>query len=311
VKYIVLLMLIAVHGHFFTDYISISVLLILYLILDACFRLSRQELSVYLALSGISLVLYYYFHFQSFIELLFYFLLFGFFAYVMNDQLNTRQEQRDIYERLLDEYRKLKRLNLAAENNARLEERNRIARDIHDSVGHRLTALIMKLETLGIQKGSNEYAELKTLARESLEDTRQAVKALQADENEGIATVVHLIRKLEAESQLRVQFTLNHGVLSIPITNEMSIVLYRVIQEALTNIMRHSESREAYINLSESAIGDIYFEIANPLRERKPFVIGFGIKNMRARVEEVNGWFQVNQTKDSFIISGTIPRGES
>src|SRR5699024_5616575 len=222
-----------------------------------------------------------------FIELLFYFLLFGFFAYVMNDQLNTRQEQRDIYERLLDEYRKLKRLNLAAENNARLEERNRIARDIHDSVGHRLTALIMKLETLGIQKRSNEYAVLKTLARESLEDTRQAVKALQADENEGIATVVHLIRKLEAESQLRVQFTLNHGVLSIPITNEMSIVLYRVIQEALTNIMRHSESREAYITLSESATGDIYFEIANPVREPKSFVIGFGIKNMRARVEEV------------------------
>src|SRR5699024_10463177 len=101
----VLFVLIAAHGHFFTDYISLSVLLILYLILDACFRLNKQEFSVYLALSGISLTIYYYFHFQSFIELLFYFLLFGFPAYTMNDQLSTRREQQDIYERLLDEYR--------------------------------------------------------------------------------------------------------------------------------------------------------------------------------------------------------------
>ena len=49
------------------------------------------------------------------------------------------------------------------------------------------------------------------MAKESLEETRHAVKALQAEENEGIATIVHLIRKLEAESHVLVQFTLKQG----------------------------------------------------------------------------------------------------
>ena len=60
--------------------------------------------------------------------------------------------KRQLYEELLSEYRKLVRMNLKAENNARMKERTNIARDIHDSVGHRLTALIMKLEILKYSK---------------------------------------------------------------------------------------------------------------------------------------------------------------
>ena len=88
-------------------------------------------------------------------------------------------------------------MNLNAEVNTTYKERNTIARDIHDSVGHRLTALIMKLEMLSIQNSNSDYDELKSMAKESLEEIRKSVKTMQTDENEGIATVVHLIRKLE------------------------------------------------------------------------------------------------------------------
>nr|WP_245251006.1 histidine kinase [Virgibacillus litoralis] len=201
-------------------------------------------------------------------------------------------------------------MNLAAERDARLEERTKIARDIHDSVGHRLTALIMKLEMLSIQNNSAEYSELKVMAQGSLDQTRHAVKALQREEHEGLATVVHLIRKLEAESHIQVQFTIKQGVLSVPLSNEKSVVLYRVIQEALTNAMRHAQSKEVHINLGRSATGAISFEVLNRIYDATPFEFGFGLSNMKDRVEEVNGTLYVYQTEGKFVVLGTIPVNE-
>src|SRR5690625_731904 len=147
------------------------------------------------------------------------------------------------------------------------------------------------------------------MTKESFEDTRSAVKALQIEESEGIATVVHLIRKLEAESHLLIQFTLKQGVLSVPMTNEMSVVLYRVIQEALTNIMRHGETRHAHITLEKSATDDLLFEVRNPVHNRTPFKMGFGLKNMQARVEAIDGKLVIKQIDHECVVSGKIVKG--
>src|SRR5690625_2772732 len=122
------------------------------------------------------------------------------------------------------------------EEDAKKENNKRIAREIHDSVRHQLTALIMKLEMLHIQKPNPEFAELKEMANKSLAETRQAVQTLRDTDSSGITAVIQLIRKLEAESQLLIQFTLKEGVLSVPLSNEHGVVLYRVMQEALTNV---------------------------------------------------------------------------
>lgn len=309
-KYSGLALITGLHGYLFTEDIALTVLILLYILIDAGFRLVIKKLSLFLVATGLFIFLLSYFGEILTVERTVLYVFLGFFVVIVNQMMNERREQQGIYEELLGEYRKLKRLNRLAENNARSEERTRIARDIHDSVGHRLTALIMKLEMLTIQEKNREYDELKEMAKMSLGETRLAVKTLQTEESEGIATVVHLIRKLEAESHLLVQFTMKQGVLSIPVTNEMNVVLYRVIQEALTNIMRHGEMRDAHITLGRSATGDIVFEITNPVRNPKPYIDGFGLKNMRARVEEMNGYFRVYQTENQFIISGSIPREE-
>lgn len=309
-KYVSLALLTGLHGYFFTENITVSTLILLYIIIDACFRLDTKKFLIFLVVTTIIILTLNILHEVVISERIALYVFLGFLAFTVNHMVSDRREQQEIYEQLLGEYRMLKRLHVAAENNARSEERTRIARDIHDSVGHRLTALIMKLEMLHIQEKNDEYEELKQMARESLEDTRLAVKALQTEESEGIATVVHLIRKLEAESHLLVQFTMKQGVLSIPMTNKMSVVLYRVIQEALTNIMRHSESRDTHIILERSAVGGVQFEITNPIHNQEGFQWGFGLKNMRARVEELNGKLHVYQTKNQFIVSGNIPREE-
>ena len=175
-------------------------------------------------------------------------LTFYFMAILGNHAVNERTEIQEMYyEALTGEYRRLKRLARLVEEEARNEERTKIARDIHDSVGHKLTALLMQLEIFAMDYGYEKIAPLKKLASDSLEETRNAVKALKAKEIEGIATILQLIKKLESESFLEVHLTTKQGILSTKLTNEESVVLYRVIQEGLTNAMRHAHVREVYV----------------------------------------------------------------
>jgi len=237
---------------------------------------------------------------------------FYYIANLTNELLTDRNDQRKLYEELLGEYRTLKRLALASEEEARYQERTKIARDIHDSVGHKLTALLMQLEVLSIQNGESEVNqdhlnELKKLAKESLEETRYAVRTLKSSEQEGISTILQLIKKLEAESHILVHFTTKQGILNVKLTNDQSVVLYRVIQEGLTNAMRHAHSKEVQVILGRTATLDIEFLIKNRVYNAKPFEEGFGLSNMRKRVEELGGTLSIYQTENEFVIRGMIP----
>src|SRR5690625_7965605 len=105
-------------------------------------------------------------------------------------------------------------------------------RDLHDSVSHKLTPLIMKLEMLAIQTGDAQYRGVKKMAEDSLAETREAVSVLKSDENQGIGTVVQLIRKLESESHLIVTFTLKEGESATTLSHEPNIHLYRITPDA-------------------------------------------------------------------------------
>lgn len=231
-----------------------------------------------------------------------YFLLFQ-----LNDSKQLNETRKKLYDELVHEYRQLKRIHVNTAENIKIMERTRIARDLHDSVGHQLTALIIKLEMLAIQKQDEIYRDLKKMAFESLEETREAVKALQVQDEEGIAAVVQLIQKLETESNLHIQFTLQQGILSVALSNRVSVALYRMIQEALTNAMRHSEKRLIKIIIGKTAIGDIEFCVTNEIIEPRRFEYGFGLKNMRERAEELGGRLEVQQTDRLFIVRGILP----
>ncbi|WP_339216124.1 histidine kinase [Ornithinibacillus sp. FSL M8-0202] len=305
--YILLSLIIFLHGLLIAEENLITIILLVYISMIASFRLRENKLKLYILMNLLLSILLSYLQMSHVVAIMVMVVFLYFLLLSINQYVTMLQEQRNLYEELRSEYRKLKRMNLLAEETARVEERNRIARDIHDSVGHRLTALIMKLETLAIQTKNEDYRELKKMAEDSLGETRQAVKTLQAEESEGIATVVHLIRKLEAESQIVVQFTIKQGVLTVPLSNDHSVVLYRVLQEALTNAMRHGYSREIHVVLGKSAIGDVTFEISNTVYEVKPFTFGFGLTNMKKRLEEIGGRLDVYQKENQFYVSGIIP----
>ena len=304
--YIILTIIIGLHGFLIQESV-LTMLIFLSISMTAMFRLKVFNFSIYLTFVTLLSILLRILLGESVLIPLIVTFFFSFLASTLNKQITENNEQKMMYERLVSEYGQLKRMNVSSEKQARLEERTRIARDIHDSVGHRLTALIMTLEMLAIQKGDSDLRKVKQMAVESLEETREAVKALQASESEGIATVVHLIRKLEAESHMLIRFTLKEGVLSVPLSNEQSVVLYRVIQEALTNAMRHAQTREVHVTLGKSSNGNVTFNISNPYQAKKGIEFGFGLTNMKNRVEELDGRLDVYQTENHFIVKGVIP----
>lgn len=224
-------------------------------------------------------------------------------TWVRQEEVTARNEA------LLSEYRKMKRQIVASEQAAREEERAQVGRDIHDSVGHKLTALLMQLEVFRMQTDettAKRVQELKEMAKESLEETRSAVKALRHHESGGLSAIVSLIRKLESESFFRVNFSVRHGALSAPLSNTQSIAVFRSVQEALTNIMRHSNARDAEIIFEAPGGGVFRFEVINIWQENKSFREGFGLRSMRERMELAGGRLEVIPYEDRFVVRGTL-----
>ncbi|MED1603398.1 sensor histidine kinase [Alkalihalophilus marmarensis] len=246
----------------------------------------------------------------SIVFIILYFSMVGLGFMAFYHYYNSHKEVTARNEALLSEYRKVKRQVAASEHLARQEERTQIARDIHDSVGHKLTALLMQIEVSRLKadvQTASDLLNLKELAKESLDETRSAVKTLKQDEVGGISAIINLIRKLEAENFLRIQFSLKPGAFSASLSNEQMITVYRAVQEALTNMMRHSGGREVKITF-EAPAGEVFrFEVTNPLKEETPYTEGFGLKSMRERVENVSGQLEIYQGNRQFVVRGTLP----
>lgn len=244
---------------------------------------------------------------QTFIGI--YLLLF-ILAMIFYKKIQDRSDDLDErYQALLMEYRGLKRRAASKEEVVRQEERIFIAQEIHDSVGHKLTALLMQLEMFRLHI-SGEYkeqvADLKQLASESLEETRRAVKSLKETEVGGLTGILQLIRKLEMEQFIRIHFSVKHGAFTAQLSGEQSFVIYRAVQEALTNIMKHSQAREAEV-MFEAPGGSIFrFEISNPVEHQRTYQEGFGIASMRTRVEKFGGELEVYQIGERFVVRGYI-----
>ncbi|MGL5074653.1 MAG: sensor histidine kinase, partial [Waterburya sp.] len=149
----------------------------------------------------------------------------------------------------------LRKYALLIEDRAMLQERNRIAREIHDSLGHSLTAQNIQLANAllylrsNLERSESFLAEAKKLGSHALQDVRQSVATLRADPLQGKILKV-AIAELVKDLQYRTEINF-HYQSDIPdfLTNEITSTVYRIVQEALTNMMKHSQATEVKISL--------------------------------------------------------------
>jgi two-component system, sensor histidine kinase and response regulator len=226
-------------------------------------------------------------------------------------QLSLRQMQRMLQtqnERLQQAEAELRRaleqerqLNQRIEEMTALEERNRIARDIHDSLGHSLVALNIQMETaLNLWKDAPQKAyeflvEAKQLGSQALNDVRESVADMRADPLQG-----QLLEK--AIATLTQEFHHTTGIapkckidISLPFSNSVNTVVYRIVQEGLTNISKHAKATAVRLQIQTTPT-----ELLLRLQDNgKGFCInenqiGFGLQGMRERVLAVGGQLEVN-----------------
>jgi two-component system NarL family sensor kinase len=150
------------------------------------------------------------------------------------------------------------RLFAASTQIGALEERNRIAREIHDTVAQGLSAIVLHLETADAlaESGHNpallrqSLQQALALTRTNLEEVRRSVLDLRAKPLEGrtlAAALAELAQLTGKQGQLTVEFTAVGG--SHPLSVALETGLYRVAQEALNNICAHAHARHAWLHL--------------------------------------------------------------
>ncbi len=180
------------------------------------------------------------------------------------------------------------------------QERNRIARELHDSLGHALTGLNLQLQT-AIKlcqldpNGAREFlAEAHRLAAAATKEVRQSVKALRSD---GLQT-----QSLDELIELLVNdFHQTTGILpraeidtSIAISQQFVVPIYRIIQEALNNIRKYAKASEIKINL-RTTCEQIHFQIKDNGRgfDLEQVRGGYGLRGMQERVAVIRGNFHL------------------
>ncbi|NJP37957.1 histidine kinase [Alkalicoccus luteus] len=211
------------------------------------------------------------------------------------------------------ENRRLRRSVELQEQEVREEERIRIARDIHDSVGHQLTALLMQAGVLKRSLAGEEQLQLdaeriEATAGEALEQTREAVRHMRSEElPAGVHAVLHLLRKLERESQMTVQWKAEDGFLSAPFTNDQRIAVYRFVQEGMTNAMKHGRTRSVSLHVQIRGGRQAVLTLQNRTTPETDRPAGSGLRGLSERFDALGGRLVWEHGGDVFTMEAVFP----
>jgi two-component system, NarL family, sensor histidine kinase UhpB len=201
-----------------------------------------------------------------------------------NDMLDRlERERRDSARRALD---------------AQEDERRRMARELHDEIGQTLTGVVLQLETLEQRAPESLRAELRSLeasARAGIEEVRELARRLRPEalDDFGLrSALVSLGSELAEHSGLSVSPQLDGRLPTL--SKEDELVVYRVAQESLVNVVRHARATRAELSL-RAENGAVVLRVRDDGRgiEQAGLRSGNGVRGMRERALLVGGDLQV------------------
>jgi len=198
---------------------------------------------------------------------------------------------------------------------AQESERHRIAQELHDEVGQGLTAVLLGLKRASDHAPDGLREELDSvleIARSSLDEVREVARRLRP----GVLEDLGLLSALAA---LATDFSTNTGVHvrrgfapGLPeLDPEAELVVYRVAQEALTNVARHADARTVQISLSAQGAG-VLLQVSDDGRGLGPSAEGAGIRGMRERALLIGADVELRGrvgggTEVRLVVPGRVP----
>jgi two-component system sensor histidine kinase UhpB len=216
-------------------------------------------------------------------------------------------------ERLADERRAGSRAALLAQERERL----RIARALHDEAGQTLTAVILEIERAAAQGPESERERMAELAAElqsTLNEIRRISRELRPEALDDLGLINALIAlstRAARQGDLQVERQLADDLPSL--STELELVIYRVAQEALTNVLRHAEASHCLIEL-ESQDGSVELRVSDDGRGMPGRIEGaaIGIEGMRERALLAGGSLAIEPRADvGTTVRLSVPVDES
>jgi signal transduction histidine kinase len=191
-------------------------------------------------------------------------------------------------------------------------ERNRLAREIHDTLGHSLTGIITGIEAcimlmdIAPEATKEQLRAIAEVARNGITDVRHSVNALRPDALETLS-LESAIRKLVEESEkstgVKIDLVFPENLQNLDQDEED--VLYRIVQESITNAIRHGKATHIDVRM-EHVDNDLRIRIADNGKGCDNIQSGFGLHHMQERIDMLKGTLSYSG-KDGFVIEAVVP----
>jgi signal transduction histidine kinase len=190
---------------------------------------------------------------------------------------------------------------------ARLRERARIARDMHDSLGHELSLLALRAGALELAAGTQSAAaaQVRAGAVEATERLREIIGLLREDDVPAPLTprdesVDALVERAKASG-------LTVSIVGGPVPENVERTVYGVVQEALTNAARHAPGASVTVEITTSD-GTTTVTVGNPVAPGTTIVEGFGLAGLRERVRMAGGTFSAGVQGGAYRVQADLPQ---
>lgn len=240
-------------------------------------------------------------------------------VYVIKERTEVIDEINSLYQKLYkaneelnDANTRLQEYAFITEKAGETKERNRLAREIHDSLGHTLTGISAAIDaciTTVVQQPEETKERLEAIAgitRQGLEEVRRSVHELKPNPTESVNleyALTKMISNINAMTNTKVNFKSSVGKLRLVDDEENTI--YRVVQESITNAIRHGKASMIWVTINQTET-DIFITVKDNGTGTKKINKGFGLTHITERVQMLNGTVSFNG-ENGFLVKARIP----
>lgn len=210
-------------------------------------------------------------------------------ADILNEELKTANGQLQVMNEQLKDFAAMQK------KMGEVEERNRIAREIHDTLGHTMTGLSAGIDAcsalidFSVEETKKQLQLLAKVARQGLQDIRRSMNKLRPDalEKHNLETALEKLM-VETMDTSNVLIQYESTVEEMKFEEDEEDIIYRVVQESITNAIRHGAATKIYINF-RTIENLLVIRIQDNGRGCTDIHKGFGLTHMKERVQMLQG----------------------
>ncbi|MCL6456819.1 MAG: sensor histidine kinase [Gorillibacterium sp.] len=256
---------------------------------------------------------------QTFDFLAYYFAFYG-LGLALNLLVSAHERTKELLSVIREKNGVLEQYARQVENMTLLEERSRMARELHDTVGHTFTSVIIGMDALRYQidvapeEAKESLRELLSVTRQGLDETRSAIHQMGIDDSGSLnLSISRMAEEFARHTCTEVDVQQEAVEPSLGLSQAARLALVRCLQESLTNAKRHGQATHVSVQI-DSTQDRITLAIIDNGVGADPLVPGFGIRAMRERLAALQGSLQVTSRQGegggtSVVCSVPLRRG--